>query len=637
MAFIKKYANFSGRKTKELAVIFIVSIIAISYGLFFYLQNNTESNIRNSLFEQQKQRQIESTQALSRHISSDLDSITARLQSLANSPYLQQGDLVSNKTKNLIQQMHFQMNSITNVDRLFILDENNIERSDVVPKGEKGFVGVDFSYRDYVRDTKITLMPVFSDGFVGRDGKYRIAITQPIINIDTGKYVGLVGALIPTINFFSHYGNIYNIKSNFLVVFDKKGNYIATPRTELLGKNYFGNEAQRIFHHNPVQGKLYRQLLEGVPGNAVYDFGIGERLNTGYPIDVQGKPTYFVSAVTPTSVIYSQINSVIFAERTEMFSLLAGTTIAIVVLIVFLIKWSTTLNDEVKRRTKELDESNKRLNTLNKQLELVNEQLKLHDKMQKEFINIASHEIKTPTQAILGYTEILQKHPEKREQVSDALHRNANRLQRLTNDILDVTRIESQTLKLSKEKFNLSELISSISEDFKNDIHKKGNNVALLCKLDDTDIVVDADKERITQVISNLLSNAVKFTKEGSISIKVVTDGKYNNHQKEEKEKVIVSIRDTGTGIDSEIFPRLFTKFATKSELAGGTGLGLFISKSIVEAHGGKMWAENNNSSIDNGQERGATFYFSLPLMTNNKKMQSSGSNGNTNTATACL
>ena len=128
------------------------------------------------------------------------------------------------------------------------------------------------------------------------------------INIETGKYEGLVGGLIPTTEFFAHYGNIYNIKSNFLVVFDKKGNYIATPRAPLLGKNYFGNEAQQIFHHNPIQGNLYRQLLEGIPGNAVYDFGIGERLNTGYPIFVQGKPTYFVSAVTPTSVIYSQIN-----------------------------------------------------------------------------------------------------------------------------------------------------------------------------------------------------------------------------------------------------------------------------------------------------------------------------------------
>ena len=223
MALIKKYANFSGRKTKELAIIFIISIIVISYGLFFYLQNNTESNIRSSLFEQQKQRQIDSTQALSRHIGSDLDSVVARLQSLANSVYLQQGDLVSNKTKTLMEQMYVQMNKITNVDRLFILDGNNVERNGLVPKGEEAFVGVDFTYRDYVRETKSNLMPVFSDGFVGRDGKYRIAITEPIINIGTGKYEGLVVGLIPTTEFFAHYGNIYNIKSNFLVVFDKKG------------------------------------------------------------------------------------------------------------------------------------------------------------------------------------------------------------------------------------------------------------------------------------------------------------------------------------------------------------------------------------------------------------------------------
>jgi signal transduction histidine kinase len=640
MALIKKYANFSGTKTKELAIIFIICIIAISYGLFFYLQNNTESNFRNSLFEQQKQRQIESTQALSRHISSDLDSIMARLQSLANSVSLQPGNLVSNKTKKLMQEMYIQMNNITSVDRLFILDENNIGRDALVPKGEDAFVGVNFSYREYVKDTKSTLMPVFSDGFVGRDGKYRIAITEPIINLETGRYEGLVGGLIPTTEFFAHYGNIYNIKSNFLVVFDKKGNYIATPRTQLLGKPYFGDEAQQIFHHNPIQGSLYRQLLEGIPGNAVYDFGIGERLNTGYPILVQEKPTYFISAVTPTSVIYSQINGVIFTERIEMFSLLAGTTAAIAVLIIFLIKWSSNLNDEVKRRTRDLNESNKQLNTLtdelkkandslvasnkqlavaNEQLSHANEQLKIHDKMQEEFINVASHEIKTPTQAILGYSEILLKHPEKREQISYALHRNANRLQRLTNDILDVTRIESQTLKLNKEKFNLNNLIASITEDFKNDIAKKGGGIRLLYE-DSSQLAVEveADKGRITQVISNLLSNAINFTKEGSITINVLRkrrneDGKNNSHE------AVVSVEDTGIGIDSEILPRLFTKFATKSD-TGGTGLGLFISKSIVEAHGGKMWAENNNR-INNGQKRGATFYFSLPLMANNNNM----------------
>jgi len=244
MVSLKKPINFSGRKTKELAIIFIISIIVISYSLFFYLQNNTENDIRNSLFEQQKQRQIESALALSQHIGSDLDSIMARLQGLANSAYLQQGDLFDNTTKKLMQQIYVQMSNITKVDRLFILDENNIVRSSIAPKGQETFIGMNFSYRDWIRDTKNTLMPIFSNGFEGRDGKYRIAITYPIINSDTGKYIGTVGAEVPTTEFFAHYGNIYNIKSNFLVVFDKKGNYIANPRTELVGKNYFGNEAQ---------------------------------------------------------------------------------------------------------------------------------------------------------------------------------------------------------------------------------------------------------------------------------------------------------------------------------------------------------------------------------------------------------
>jgi signal transduction histidine kinase len=616
MALLKKYANFSGsRKTKEVAIIFIVLIIVISYGLFFYLQNNTESNIRNSLFEQQKQRQIGSTLALSQHIGSDLDSIMARLQDLANSVYLQEGDLSSsNTTKKSMQQMYVQMNNITKVDRLSILDENNIERSSIVPKGEQTFVGINFSYRDWVRDTKNTLMPLFSNGFVGRDGKYRIAITHPIINIKTGKYIGLVAALIPTTEFFAHYGNIYNIKSNFLVVFDKEGNYIATPRTQLLGKNYFGNQAQQIFHYNQLQYNLYRQLFEGKSGYAVYDFGIGERLNTGYPVFVQGKPTYFVSAVTPTSVIYSQINGVIFTERIETFSLLAGTTAAIVVFIIFLIRWSSNLNDEVKRRTRELNESNK-------ELAVANEQLKVHDKMQKEFINIAAHELRTPIQPILSLSQILHSRKEdgggeQEEEIVDAIVRNAKRLRHLTDDILDVTRIESKSLNLKKERVDLNDLIAVVVEDYRRQIEKASSdhnsNPNVIYeepnKEEDKAIFVEADRQRLIQVISHLLSNAIKFKGEeaerGTISIGV---------EKKGDQEVIVSVRDTGSGIDKEILPRLFTKFTTKSYQ--GTGLGLYISKSIIEVHGGKIWAENNNNNNGNEKERrGATFYFTLPL-----------------------
>jgi two-component system, OmpR family, sensor histidine kinase VicK len=241
-----------------------------------------------------------------------------------------------------------------------------------------------------------------------------------------------------------------------------------------------------------------------------------------------------------------------------------------------------------------------------KQVDLY-EQLKMHDKMQKEFINIASHEMKTPTQAIIGYSDLMQKHPDKREEMLKAISRNAIRLQRLTNDILDVTRIDSNTLNLSKEQFNLDSLIANVVQDYVGYIEKENLNVKLLYDLkDDTSgpLPIDVDRDRITQVISNLLNNAIKFTSkkgegEGMISI----TAERNNDSENE---VIVSIKDTGEGINPEILPRLFTKFATRS--FSGTGLGLYISKSIVEAHGGKMWAENNH------EEKGATFTFTLPL-----------------------
>jgi two-component system, OmpR family, sensor histidine kinase VicK len=242
-----------------------------------------------------------------------------------------------------------------------------------------------------------------------------------------------------------------------------------------------------------------------------------------------------------------------------------------------------------------------------KQVDLY-EQLKTHDKMQKEFINIASHEMKTPTQAIIGYADLIQKHPEKRDDMMQAISRNAIRLQRLTNDILDVTRIDSNTLNLHKERFNLGNLIANVILDYVGYIEKENLNVKLFYnfKQDISDpLPIDADRDRITQVISNLLNNAIKFTSKKTEGVISVFAERKNSNQ----EEVIVSIKDTGEGINPEILPRLFTKFATRS--FSGTGLGLYISKSIVEAHNGKMWAENNPEGV------GATFTFTLPLSDN--------------------
>jgi len=251
---------------------------------------------------------------------------------------------------------------------------------------------------------------------------------------------------------------------------------------------------------------------------------------------------------------------------------------------------------------------------LYEELREANEQLQIHDKMQREFINIASHEMKTPTQAILGTSGLLQYYPERKDELIGIIQRNAKRLQTLIANILDVTRIESQTLKLNKERFNIRDVISSLIEDHKD--RTKNSNIELINKNNNNNnpIFVEADKDRIIQVLSNLLSNAIKFTDQGKISINLFEKNDDNNEENGGggRKEVIVSVNDTGSGINSEIFPRLFSKFASKSYQ--GTGLGLFICKSIIEAHGGRIWAENNDVSED--KSGGATITFSLPAAT---------------------
>jgi signal transduction histidine kinase len=201
----------------------------------------------------------------------------------------------------------------------------------------------------------------------------------------------------------------------------------------------------------------------------------------------------------------------------------------------------------------------------------------------------------------------------------ERLVRNINRLERLASEILDITRIDDKSLKLKKEHFNLNKIVLDALEDHRRQLEKSNGNTKILYEFKkeekekvsrgtDTaseDIFVTADKNRINQVIYNLLSNAIKFTIEGMVFISVIKKrGKNHN------DEIILSVKDTGTGIHPEIQPRLFSMFATGSEI--GTGLGLFISKNIVESHGGKIWGDNNTDG------KGSTFAFSLPSGENN-------------------
>ena len=216
-------------------------------------------------------------------------------------------------------------------------------------------------------------------------------------------------------------------------------------------------------------------------------------------------------------------------------------------------------------------------------------------------------------QPILGLCELLRDREttiEKDEEILDVIIRNSKRLMKLAEDILNVTRIESGSFSLKKEKFNLNEMIKEILKDYEKRIVENNKNIKLFYKTyDNNELIVEADRNRLSQVIHNLLNNAFNFTNEGSITVIVERKNDKNNNNNNE---VTVSIKDTGTGIDLEILPKLFTKFATKSPIAG-TGLGLFISKSIIELHGGKIWASNNND-ISGSKDEGLTFTFSLPI-----------------------
>jgi two-component system, OmpR family, sensor histidine kinase VicK len=248
----------------------------------------------------------------------------------------------------------------------------------------------------------------------------------------------------------------------------------------------------------------------------------------------------------------------------------------------------------------------------------VYKRLELQERMEKEFINMAAHEIRTPVQPLLGMTDILmsqfeeeevEEHQErakkKKKEIAvtkeeiEMIARNAKRLERLTSDILDVSRIESDTLKLSEKLIDLNENIRIVVNDEKSAIPKGKELKIIFDQRESAPLVVKGDKSRLFEVLTNLIGNAIKFTDSGgTITVTVEKSGAEN--------EALVSIKDTGNGIDREILPRLFTKFASKSDK--GTGLGLYLSKGIIEAHGGRIWAENNTDG------KGATFRFTLPL-----------------------
>jgi signal transduction histidine kinase len=540
---------------------------------------------------------------ISQILANKLQTVGSLLQTLAESPAIH-----NNEYKRADIVINTRQHSSSDLTDFYMwLDKNGKINwiSNINESTYQKYKGKDLSYRPYFTIPRDTHRAYYSGLIESNDNVPRLYISYPIINttetrIGPAKGV-LTGVVVASIG-LDTLGNF--LKSQLFPQFnstigllDRNGTILyANGGQQYVGETVLGDKLRSSLSslHPPESittqlNNLLSRSLQRKAGSE--DILINGQMDTAAynPVALNGKnflTLYIIAKHNLTTDVTALIN------QQRYFTTLIITIIASVAFIIaFLIfSWNKRLETLVNTRTA--------------QLASANEQLKIHDKMQQEFINVAAHELRTPIQPILSITEILHSRikDSQEQELLDVIIRNAKRLNRLSDEILDVTRLETQTLELKKEQFNLNDVILHAMNDIISSLGFSSKNLQLL--YEPRDILLQADKSRIAEVISNLLSNAMKFTPNGTITISVEKDKNNNNN---ERNWTIVNVKDTGQGIDVSMLPRLFTKFASKSY--HGTGLGLFISKGIVEAHGGKIWAKNNVDGI------GATFSFSLPAM----------------------
>jgi signal transduction histidine kinase len=590
----------SQRLSKNTSVLVLVLIGAIAIGLSIVSYQHsafTSAEIRKISAQAVRSNAEVQAHDIAKNLNNNIQAVSSNLALLSSIPAIQNQDLES--SKELFSDAQETTSNITS--SYFWLDKygkliwaNAFENQTIYEQ----YAGGDRSFRPYFSEPQDTLRPYFSSLIESVDEVPRLYIAHPII-LDTGQdannnnnssvFNGVVASAIDLDQFGQVLqGQLSTKYGSTLGMVDRNGIILYSSNATYIGKDIFGDEFQPVI---PLEirdsfNSFLRDSLQGRTGSG--DISIqGNTSTIAYqPVSFSADNFAVVYIVVPHN-IQGPVGSLIDQQR-DFNLIIIGSIGAVAVGIAFLIlNWNRRLSGIVKSKTAELEQANL-------SLQQAVEQLKDHDRMQREFINVAAHELRTPTQAIIGYSDLFYLRPESREEAIKAIARNAERLELLTRDILDVTRIEGHRLDLNKEKFDISEVVASAIDDTR----RRVGDSTIKFQYTLGKIQVEADRMRISQVVSNLLSNAVKFTKQGTIYIS--TDNKDG--------QVVVSVKDTGPGIDSEIMPRLFTKFTSKSQT--GTGLGLFISKSIIEAHGGRIWAENNKD------RKGATVTFRLPLET---------------------
>lgn len=590
------------------AAAIIFSILTYQY----YMRNS--SDVQNIAMEHVQSTTLVKVSDLTHILKNKLDLVTVNLEILSSSQEIvdqrvELGKILLNTAQKTTSNV---VDFYSWVDRNGTSIWSSPNLNDTVDEKFKVFSTAAQAYFEKIKDTQV---PSYSNKIKLTDGQSGILILYPIIDTQnktitqnkTNEFKGaiLAGISSETLDNFLQ-GQIPPLSSANLSLVDSSGMIILTGIPKLVGANVFDKKFDtsivRSVNDNNREKNIINVFRSAVLKPRVGTTDVisdGKDVTASYSPVISNGIHYFTIVLFLPHTLTSSLDDLVVQQRN--FAIIAMIIIISSAIGIFFVitYWNKGLRKVVYIQTKELQETTKKLT--------------YHDKLQKEFIDIAAHEFRTPIQSVLGYSEMIHANLKNFDMYFDKIIRNAKRLEKLTEDVLDVSRIEGKNFQLSKSYFDLNQTIKQVIEDHQKEAFNKEVQIVFNSKKN-IPATVYADEARLQQVIDNLLSNAINFTQNGTITItayraRVDTKGQIDES---DRESTVVEIKDTGTGINAEILPRLFDKFATRS--MSGTGLGLYISKSIVDSHDGKIWAYNNKDG------KGATFTFTLPINKKDKK-----------------
>ena len=602
----------------ERKIAIMISAIVAAAVLFsiltyqYYMRNS--SDVQHIVVEHIQSTTLVKVSDLTHILKNKLDLVTVNLEILSSSPEIvdqrvELGKILLNTAQKTTSNV---VDFYSWVDRNGTSIWSSPNLNDTVDEKFKVFSTAAQAYFQKIKDTQV---PSYSNKIKLTDGQSGILILYPIIDTQnktitqntTNEFKGaiLAGISSETLDNFLQ-GQIPPLSSANLSLVDSSGMIILTGIPKLVGANVFDKKFDTSIGRSVNDNNREKNIIN-VFRSAVLKPRVGttDAISDGRDVTASYSPVisngihYFTIVLFLPHTLTSSLDDLVVQQRN--FAIMAMIIIISSAIGIFFVitYWNKGLRKVVYIQTKELQETTKKLT--------------YHDKLQKEFIDIAAHEFRTPIQSVLGYSEMIHANLKNFDMYFDKIIRNAKRLEKLTEDVLDVSRIEGKNFQLSKSYFDLNQTIKQVIEDHQKEALNKEVRIIFDSKKN-IPATVYADEARLQQVIDNLLSNAINFTQNGTITItayraRVDTKGEIDES---DREFTVVEIKDTGTGINAEILPRLFDKFATRS--MSGTGLGLYISKSIVDSHDGKIWAYNNKDG------KGATFTFTLPINKKDKK-----------------